>query len=100
MDLAARMNAADQRATPEMVHAIMSNTTSRILNGITAFTSVMNSATGYYNTTVRATAGATAATPGAVPPTPQQQKSWEEGLVEAGRAMLQALLALDLEQHY
>ena len=48
------MEVSGRHATPEMVHAIMSNTTSRILNGITAFTSVMNSATSFYNTTVRA----------------------------------------------
>jgi hypothetical protein len=82
-DLTERLSSSP--ATKEMVYSIMSNRTSRVLNGETKFTSVMNSFTNYYNTTVRVWGSNQRSQRG-------RQRKKDDELVTAGRLFVKALL--------
>ena len=84
VDLAARLASPATTPTVPLITAVMSNRTSRVLNGITRFTSVMSATTNTYHTIVRTAAPAESTNPRALDP----------DLLEAGRIILDGMLAM------
>ena len=91
-DLEARLAAAGYQADIDLVFAVMSNTTSRVLNGETKFTSIMNSRTGHYSTLVRENDGEAAEGAARERQQPPSKEKVQEELIEAGKVMLKAVL--------
>jgi hypothetical protein len=90
-DLDARLAAMGNQADIDLIFAVMSNTTSRVLNWDTKITSIMNSRTGHYSTLVRENDAEAAEH--AARERPQLLKEVvQEELIEAGKVMLNAVL--------
>ena len=96
-DLQSRLaKAPGNVADVDLVLAVMSNTSSRVLNGETKITSIMNSRTGHYTTLVRENdGGADVEDNDGAREKKRKEKRKEKAqreLIEAGKVMLQAVL--------
>jgi len=78
--------AAGKEANVDMIHSIMSNKTSRVLNGDTKITSVMNSRTEYYSTIVRQWNSEEEAA------VKKQRRKDRDDLIQAGQIMVNVML--------
>ena len=87
-DLQARLASAGGKADIDLILAVMSNTSSEVLNSDTKITSIMNSRTRYYSTLVRENDGGLLNAKARA----SSKAKARERLIEAGKVMLDAVL--------
>ena len=87
-DLQARLASAGGKADIDLILAVMSNTSSQVLNSDTKITSIMNSRTRYYSTLVGENDGGLLDAKARA----SSKAKARERLIEAGKVMLDAVL--------